>query len=365
MDTPVEAGDLLPLKGSGTEWVISRNESLIETDISQKRQFASDEPLARRGFRSMLRIPLRSEEQLFGCLNLRSCQPGEYGEGEQHQAEELCSVLAHVIWYQHIAAREREARLEMEEQNKAREQFVHVLAHELRTPLTPIFASARMLSEQLSSEAGSPQDRLLRNILRGAADLESRLLDLLDLAQFEAGAFDLEIAPVDAVVLLREVASQFEPLAEEKRQTFLLELPESLPPLKADRRRLGQVLMNLLQNAVKFTPEGGSIWLSAMAREQDLVVEVRDTGAGLSPQEQQRLFQPYYRSEGDRSLPGTGLGLSLCKQLVEAHGGKIWVESEPGKGSTFSFTVPLEGPAVKVGGGGRLEGFELIRAPHG
>ncbi|HEX76962.1 MAG TPA: GAF domain-containing sensor histidine kinase [Dehalococcoidia bacterium] len=348
---PAKAGDVLPLKGSGTEWVISRNETHTEEDIAQERQFATDEGLAQQGFRAILRVPLSFAGQPFGSFNLRSRQPGVYGEEQRQLVEQLCAVLAHVIWYQHIAALEKKERLELEEQDKARNQFVNVLAHELRTPLTPIFGSAQMLAEQFSREVGSPQDRLIRNILRGVEDLESRLSDLLDMARFQAQTFALEIAPVDPEVLLKEMASHFQPLAKSKGQTLTLELPDGLPLLQADRRRLGQVLTNLLENAVKFTPEGGSIRLRAMTSGPDLVVEVCDNGPGLSAEEQQRLFQPYYRSQVDRQrLPGTGLGLSLCKQLVEAHGGKIWVESEPGKGSTFSFAVPLEGPAVKVRG---------------
>jgi len=245
----------------------------------------------------------------------------------------------------------RNLRQEAEEQNKARAQFIATLAHELRTPLTPVLGSARLLVEQFRPEPESPQDRLIRSIVRGAETLESRLSDLLNLAQFEAGAFSLEIASVDVGGLLNDLASQFQPLAESKGQSFTLDLPQRLDLVKADRRRIGQVLMNLLENAVKFTPEGGSILLRAMTHDQNLVVKVRDSGPGLSPEEQRRLFQPFYQSEVDRQrLSGAGLGLSLCKQLVEAHGGKMWVDSELDKGSTFGFSVPLKGPAVKVGG---------------
>ena len=237
-----------------------------------------------------------------------------------------------------------ELATELEEQNKARAQFIATLAHELRTPLTPVLGSARLLIEQFRPEPGSPKDRLIQSIVRGAESLESRLSDLLNLAQFQAGAFFLEIAPMDVKDLLNDLVLQFQPLAKSKGQTLTLDLPRKLHLVNADRRRIDQVVMNLLENAVKFTPEDGSILLRAMAHDQDLVVEVRDSGPGLSPEEQQGLFQPFYQSEVDRQrLPGTGLGLSLCKQLVEAHGGKMWVDSELGKGSTFGFSLPLAG----------------------
>ncbi len=254
----------------------------------------------------------------------------------------------------------RSLRQEFEEQNKARLQFIANLAHELRTPLTPILACAQLLIEQFRPEPGSPQDRLIRGIISGAEALTYRVSDLLDLAQLEAGAFSLETGPVDLRVVINDLALQFQPLAERKGQTLDLDLPDRLPLVKGDRRRIAQVLMNLLDNAVKFSPEGGSILVRATIHSGDLAVEVHNSGLSLSSEEQRRLFQPYYRSEVDRQrLPGTGLGLSLCRQLVEAHGGKIWVESERDKGTTFAFTVPLESPAVTPGG--RLEGIDYRR----
>jgi signal transduction histidine kinase len=139
------------------------------------------------------------------------------------------------------------------------------------------------------------------------------------------------------------LALQFEPLAKSKRQSLTLELPQEMPLVKVDQRRIGQVVTNLLGNALKFTPEEGSIVLRAMARDQDLMVEVQDSGPGLRPEEQHRLFQPYFRSEVDRQrLSGAGLGLALSREIVEAHGGEIWLNSEVGKGSTFGFSIPVK-----------------------
>ncbi len=242
----------------------------------------------------------------------------------------------------------RSLRQEVEEQYKARLQFIANLAHELRAPLTPILGCAQLLAEQFRPEPGSPQDRLIRGIISSAETLESRVLDLLNLAQLEAGAFSLEMGRVDLRVVINDLALQYQPLAEGKGQTLVLDLPDRLPLVKGDRRRIVQVLMNLLENAVKFAPKGGSIIVRAMIRNRALAVEVHNTGVSLSPEEQQRLFRPYYRSEADRQrLPGSGLGLAVCKQLVEGHGGKLWVQSDPSRGVTFGFTLPLEGSAIK------------------
>ncbi len=254
----------------------------------------------------------------------------------------LVRIIRHVIERRRAREELKKLREESEEQIKTRARFIATLAHELRTPLTPVLASAQLLIEQFHSEPGSAQDRLIRSIIHGAESLESRLSNLLELGKFQAGAFTLEIVPVSIPSLLNGLALQFEPLAKSKGQTLTLELPQKTRLVKADQQRIAQVVTNLLGNAIKFTPEGGRIVLKVMTRDQNLVVEVQDSGPGLRPEEQRRLFKPYYRSDVDRQrLPGTGLGLSLSKEIVEAHGGEIWVNSQPGKGSTFGFSIPL------------------------
>jgi signal transduction histidine kinase len=340
----------LSLELSAVEWVISRNRTNIEDDIIEGGEFASDSSLAKQGYRAAIRVPLSFNGQPFGCFSLLSYQQEVYGRKEQQRIEQLCAVLSHVIWYQHIAAVEKEALLEVEARDKARAQFVQVLGHELRTPLTPILACARMLKERLPTEAEGLENKLISNIMTGAQTLETRLSDLLDLAQYQTCAYTLELHKVDPRALIEKVISHFEPLVESKGQSLAVDLPDNLPPISADGRRLSQVLMNLLSNSVKFTPEGSNIQVRARLVKHEIVVEVQDDGPGLSEEQKQRLFEPYWRSEMDRHrFQGMGLGLALCKQLVEAHGGRIWAESEPGKGSTFAFAVPLERYAAKGG----------------
>ncbi len=345
----VKPGQIMTLKGSGTEWVISMSQPHIEKDIVRKRQFTTDDDLVRQGYRSILRVPLCFSGKPFGTFNLRNCQPGVYGERHLRVVKQLCEVIDEIIWYQRGAALEDRLLAELERQDKDRTEFVALLAHELKTPLTPVLASSRLLVEQFHPEPGSLQERLITSIIRGAEALEARLSDFLDLTQLQAGAFSLQKRSMDPVSLLDDVAQQFQPVAAIKRQNLTLDLPKRLPRVKADRRRITQVLVNLLENAVKFTPEGGSILLKAVIRDRELVIEVHNSGYGLSIDEQRRLFRPYCRSEVDKQrVPGSGLGLFLCKRLVESHGGKMRVVCVPGKGNTFAFALPLGGPTVKA-----------------
>jgi signal transduction histidine kinase len=183
---------------------------------------------------------------------------------------------------------------------------------------------------------------IARNIYRGASNLNKRIDELLDLAKVEIGMLELNQKPIDVRPLLRGIADDMAAVASGNGQSLTLALAPSLPLVWADEERLRQVVLNLLVNATKFTPKGGNVTLKAKTKDTTVVVEVEDTGPGISEEEQQRLFQAYHKRMNDREhLSGLGLGLALSRHLVELHGGKIWVESQVGKGSTFSFSIPL------------------------
>jgi PAS domain S-box-containing protein len=247
---------------------------------------------------------------------------------------------------QELYEQERKLRQELEAEMKRRVEFTRALAHELKTPLTPVMASSELLVAELRKE---PLLSLAKNINRGASNLNNRIDELLDLARGEIGMLQLKPELVDLLQLLREAAGDMTPVASSHGQSLVLELPPSLPLAWADEGRLRQVVLNLLNNAAKFTPEGGRIILGAREDSANLIVEVQDTGRGITIEEQQRLFEPYHRLESDRDhLSGLGLGLALCKTLVELHGGRIWVQSQAGKGSIFGFSVPLEAAGERV-----------------
>jgi PAS domain S-box-containing protein len=250
---------------------------------------------------------------------------------ERKRAEEMLTEAYH---------KERDLRQKLEAEIKTRVEFTRALVHELKTPLTPVLAASSALTEIL--DEGTPLE-FARNIARGASRLSGRIDELFDLTRGETGMLDLSWKQVDLLSVLHGIADEMIPVALTRDQSLILDLPPSLPPVRADDSRLKQVVLNLLSNALKFTPEGGKVVLRAKEEDQSLVVEVQDNGPGIPGDEQEWLFQPYRRlRSGTRPSGGLGLGLALSKTLVELHGGRIWVQSREGRGSTFSFSVPLE-----------------------
>jgi PAS domain S-box-containing protein len=243
--------------------------------------------------------------------------------------------------------KERRLRQELQAEVQRRVEFTRALVHELKTPLTPIMSSSDLLVSGLKEE---PWLSVAQNIQRGAINLNKRIGELLDLARGEIGMLRLNPKRVDFLKQLQHVGSEMSVVASSNGQLLKVELPETLSQPWADSDRLLQITQNLLVNATKFTPEGGTITLRAKEENGSIVVEVQDTGYGIPEEEQRRLFRPYHRQTGDREhLSGLGLGLALCKNLVQLHGGRIWVRSQEGKGSTFSFSIPINSRAQQAG----------------
>ena len=243
--------------------------------------------------------------------------------------------------------KERRLRQELQVEVQRRVEFTRALVHELKTPLTPIMSSSDLLVSGLKEE---PWLSVAQNIQRGAINLNRRIGELLDLARGEIGMLRLNPKRVDMLRLLQHLGSEMSTVASSNGQLLKVELPETISQPWADSDRLRQITQNLLVNATKFTPEGGTITLRAKEENGSIIVEVQDTGYGIPEEEQRRLFRPYHRQTSDREhLSGLGLGLALCKNLVQLHGGRIWVRSQEGKGSTFSFSIPINSRAQRAG----------------
>jgi PAS domain S-box-containing protein len=238
--------------------------------------------------------------------------------------------------------KEKIARQELEEEARARGMFIDVLGHELRTPLTPMLACASMLKEISPATAGRTQSRLIDLIFGSTQTLVQRLEELLDVARYSRGTFKLNIQSVNLKEFFPLVIDRFNPSMGLVQHELIAKLSGDLPEVELDASRMDHVIINLLSNAGKYSPPGGKISLDAAVENSNLRVSVKDEGAGISPEDLTNLFKPYHRVEQDRKLPGLGLGLTICKQIVEAHGGKIWADSQIGKGSTFSFTIPVK-----------------------
>ena len=230
---------------------------------------------------------------------------------------------------------------ELEETSQHKSEFLANMSHELRTPLNAIIGFSQVLREGMFGEVNEKQKEYLDDILSSGNHLLSLINDVLDLAKVEAGQVELEVAPFSlrdalerGVVMVRERATQ-----DGVRVGFSAD-PE-VAVVDGDERRIRQVIFNLLSNAVKFTPAGGVVDVSAARVNGEVWVSVADTGPGLDPDDHERIFEEFKQMEAGLELhEGTGLGLALSKRLVELHGGRIWVDSELGKGSTFVFTLP-------------------------
>lgn len=239
-------------------------------------------------------------------------------------------------------SREYKLRLERETEIERRARFTRALVHELKTPMTPIAASSDLLLEELKEE---PLLSLARNVNRGVHTLNQRVDELLDIARGELKMLEIDRKEINPLLLLQLVGEEEVPVASKRGQLLNVELPSSLLPVWADENRLRQVLFNIINNAVKFTPEGGMITLRARDEDEDLIVEVQDSGPGIPAENKQMIFDAYYRLNDDnKHNGGLGLGLAICKIIVELHGGRIWVQSETEKGSTFGFTIPHRPP---------------------
>jgi PAS domain S-box-containing protein len=230
----------------------------------------------------------------------------------------------------------------LEEGEKLKDQFLSILSHELRTPINAIMGFGSILDDEVVGPLNEEQHKYTRRILGGAETLLALINDLLDMSRIQAGKFALDPKLIDPAPLANEVVSNLLPLAERKQQALALEIDGELPELTADPQRLMQILVNLVGNAVKFTPDGGRIVVRARLDGDQVRFQVQDTGGGIAAEDLAKLFKPFTQLDSSltRQATGTGLGLAITRNLVEAHGGEIGVESELGRGSTFWFTLP-------------------------
>jgi len=229
------------------------------------------------------------------------------------------------------------------QQETLRRNLVSDVAHELRTPLTNL----RGYLEASRDGLIAPDAALVNNLYEETMLLQRLVLDLQDLAQVDAGQLTLLKIPTDLGGLIEQAATMFQVQAQEKGVTVVADAPEDLPPVNVDPERIAQVLRNLVSNAIAHTPAGGAVTLAVHADDREVTVTVSDTGVGIAPEHLAHVFDRFYRVDPSRTRQtgGAGLGLAIVRQLVLAHGGSVSVESTPGEGSVFAFTLPVDAPA--------------------
>jgi len=262
------------------------------------------------------------------------------------------ATLYEQLWksYQELEERVKERTRELEDANKALQQmnqikseFVSAVAHELRTPLTSIKGYATILSSGRLGKLKADQNERLERINKHSNELVNLINNLLDIARIESGKTTMAIEEVDLNTIISDVDEIISPQAEELKIKFKTNVNTRLEKILADRIQLERVLINLLSNSLKFTPQNGEIGLNVTSDNEYIQFEVYDTGEGIEEKDLEKIFHEFYRADNaiNREKKGTGLGLSLVKQIIEAHGGEIWVESKPGIGSHFFFKLPL------------------------
>ena len=227
-------------------------------------------------------------------------------------------------------------------------ELVYNISHELRTSLSSLKAATDMLMEGDGTEPGGEYyGRLLHSIARNVRRQESLVANIVDMAGIEEASLHLRLERIDLTSVMTETASIMSPLISQRSQTLLVSIAPDLPQIMADRQRLSQILVNLVSNAQKYSPEGSEIAFSVELRDPNVVFTVSDSGPGVPPEERSQVFEAFYRVQEQRSrgIPGSGLGLAITRSLVDLHAGSIWIEDGPSGGAAFMVSLPIEGSA--------------------
>jgi signal transduction histidine kinase len=298
--------------------------------------------LERFGFRASLAVPLLREDRIIGGLVVRRKSTGAFRPEVVELMKTFATQSVLAIQNARLFREIEDKSRQIEAANRHKSEFLANMSHELRTPLNAIIGFSEVLQEKLFGELNEKQAEYTSDILTSGQHLLSLINEILDLSKVEAGRMELELAPFDLPLAIDNARTFVRERAVKHGITLDIDVDHRLGEYVGDERKIKQILLNLLSNAVKFTPEGGRICITANKTDNGAEISVSDTGIGIPPAEQPTIFEEFRQVGGDyaHKKEGTGLGLTLAKKFVELHGGKIWVESEVGKGSTFTFTLP-------------------------
>jgi len=321
---------------------ITQREPMQIADLVNQAPTAVNEIILRAGYRALLLAPLLRGQDIVGLLVIRRKAPGVFGKSTMALLQTFADQSVVAIQNARLFGEIQEKSKELAEASQHKSQFLANMSHELRTPLNAILGYTELMADGAYGEPSEKTLGVLKRLEANGKHLLGLINDVLDLSKIEAGQLVLELSDYSVQDIAQTVRSTLEPLAADKKLTFKVEMSSELPAGRGDGRRLTQVLINLVGNAIKFT-DAGEVAIKAEANNDSFYVSVRDTGPGISPADQAKLFQEFQQADNaiTRKKGGTGLGLAISKRIVEMHGGKIWVESQPGRGSTFAFTVPI------------------------
>jgi signal transduction histidine kinase len=318
-------------------------------DITQEGAYEGRlrEALLRVGVRSLLAVPLLSEGRIIGGLVVNRKTEGEFPADTVQLLQTFATQSALALVNARLFREIEDKGRQLEVANRHKSEFLANMSHELRTPLNAIIGFSEVLIDRMFGDVNPKQEEYLQDVLSSGRHLLSLINDILDLSKVEAGRMELELATFDLPAAIDNALT----LVRERATTHGIHVAQTVGKdvgaVHADERKVKQILLNLLSNAVKFTPEGGRVEVRAEAVNGSIEVAVSDTGIGIAPEDQEAIFEEFRQVGSDyaRKREGTGLGLSLTRRLVELHGGTVRVTSELGRGSTFTFTLPLTRPA--------------------
>jgi len=337
--------DTRPRKGEGAVGRVALAREPVQiADISNPAAYESRvrNTLLQVGLRALLAVPLISEDRLVGALIVMRKRIGTFAAEEvtllQTFATQSALAIQNARLFREIEVKSRQ--LEVASQHKS--EFLANMSHELRTPLNAIIGFSEVLTDRMFGELNEKQEEYLKDIYASGTHLLSLINDILDLSKIEAGRMELELTEFDLPSAIENALTLVRERAGRRSIALHTNIDNRLGQSQADERKVRQVVLNLLSNAIKFTPEGGRIDVGAVPKDGFVEVSVRDTGIGIAPEDQEKVFEEFRQvGTAAKKIEGTGLGLTLCRKFVELHGGRIWVKSELGVGSTFTFTIPV------------------------
>jgi signal transduction histidine kinase len=321
---------------------LAQHEPTQIADLKQESASKLNKIILQAGYRALMVTPLLRGENIVGMLVVRRRTPGEFAKNTVDLIKTFAAQSALAIQNARLFHEIEDKSRQLEEASQHKSQFLANMSHELRTPLNAILGYTELMADGAYGEPSEKMLGILKRLEANGRHLLGLINDVLDLSKIEAGQLVLELSDYCIEDIAQTVRSTLEPLAADKKLAFKVEMATELPPGHGDGRRLTQVLINLVGNAIKFT-DVGEVAIKAEANNSSFQVSVRDTGPGISAADQAKLFQEFQQADNaiTRKKGGTGLGLAISKRIIEMHGGKIWVESQVGQGSTFAFTLPI------------------------